>query len=215
MTNVIIGNLDAILHGILITLELSAVCIVGAGVLGLIVGIMRVSPVGALQKLATFYIEVLRSTPIPVIFVIIFFALPDMGISLSPFVSASVGLSMYMASYVAEAVRSGVNSVAVGHIEAARAIGLTQLEVLRFVVLPQAVRSVIPTLGNLSVDLIKDTSIAYTISVMEITGTATTLISKFAQPIPLFLAAAVCYLVLTVPTSVFFRRLEKTHTIIR
>jgi glutamate transport system permease protein len=213
--SVIVSNLDTILNGILITLELSAVCIAGAGVIGLIVGVMRVSPVGALQRLAIFYIEVLRSTPIPVILVIIFFALPDVGISLSPFVSASVGLSMYMASYVAEAVRSGVNAVAVGHIEAARAIGLTQFDVLRFVVLPQAVRSVIPTLGNLSVDLIKDTSIATTISVMEITGTANMLISKFAQPIPIFLMAAVCYLVLTVPTSVAFRRLEKAHRIIR
>jgi ABC-type amino acid transport system permease subunit len=94
-------------------------------------------------------------------------------------------------------------------------MGLTQFDVLRYIVLPQAVRSVIPTLGNLSVDLIKDTSIATTISVMEITGTASALISKFAQPIPIFLTAAVCYLVLTVPTSIVFRRLEKAHRIIR
>ncbi|MGH7161457.1 MAG: amino acid ABC transporter permease [Acetobacteraceae bacterium] len=212
---VIVSHFNLVLHGLLLTIALSAVSICGASIVGLIVGIMRVSPVGAFERVAVTYIEVLRSTPIPVILVFIFFALPDVKITLSPFASAACGLSAYMAAYVAEAVRSGVNSVDPGHIEAARAIGLKQRHVLRFVVIPEALRAVIPTLGNLFVDLVKDTSIAYTISVMEITGTATTLITKFAEPVRLFLVAAVCYLVLTIPLGAVVRRIEKALTIAR
>src|SRR5699024_4181372 len=153
-------------RGLLTTAELALLAIVVSAVLGCIIGIGRSLPVASVQFLCRIYIELVRSTPIPVLLVFIFFALPDVGIKLSPFVSATVGLSIYMAAYVAEAVRSGINAVPTSYIEAGRALGLPEHLVISHILLPQAIRAVIPTLGNLAVDLIKDTSIAYTIAVI-------------------------------------------------
>jgi len=166
-------------------------------------------PIAVVRKLCDLYINLVRSTPIPVIFIFLFFALPDVGLRFSAFVCASAGLGLYMASYVAEAVRSGINAVPSGYIEAARALGLDERTVVGRILLPQAIKAVIPTLGNLSVDLIKNTSIAYTISVVELTGTAVQQVTMLAKPIPIFILAVLGYAVLTFPTGAAFRALER------
>src|SRR5699024_11555310 len=137
------------------SLLLAATAAIIALPLGCLVGIGRVLPVISIQKLAGLYINIVRSTPLPVIFVFFFFALPDVGIHLSPFYCAAVGLGLYMAAYVAEALRSGINGIPSNYIEAARALGLSERVVVGNILLPQALRAVIPTIGNLTVDLIR------------------------------------------------------------
>ncbi|MGE0751591.1 MAG: amino acid ABC transporter permease [Variibacter sp.] len=102
-----------------------------------------------------------------------------------------------------------------GQIEAGRAIGLTQGQLLREIVLPQAARTVVPPIGNIFVDLVKNTSIAYTISVVEITGTANNLVSRYAKPVETFIAAGLAYLLLTIPLGIYFRGLESRKRIKR
>lgn len=161
----------------------------------------RVSPVAPLRAAGTVYIEVVRNIPLPVQFVIFFFGLPKIGIQYSPFVSSVIVLSVYTGAFVGETVRSGVNTVDRGQAEAARSIGLTFRQVLTIVVLPQALRTVVAPLGNLFIALIKNSSVAYAISVVELTGTADRLNTELARPVPIFLGAVVVYLVLTLPSG--------------
>lgn len=191
------------------SLELALIAAVFAFPIGCFVGVGRIIPIAIVRRLSDVYINLVRSTPIPVIFIFFFFALPDVGLKFSAFTCATAGLSLYMASYVAEAVRSGVNAVPTGYIEAARALGLPDRTVIGGILLPQAIRAVIPTLGNLSVDLIKNTSIAYTISVVELTGTAVQQVTMLAKPIPIFILAAVGYAIMTFPAGAAFRALER------
>ena len=201
--------MPAFMAGLLESLQLALVATAVAFPLGCFVGVGRIMPIAVVRKLCDLYINLVRSTPIPVIFIFLFFALPDVGLQFSAFVCASAGLGVYMASYVAEAVRSGINAVPSGYIEAARALGLAERTVVGRILLPQAIKAVIPTLGNLSVDLIKNTSIAYTISVVELTGTAVQQVTMFAKPVPIFMLAVVGYAVLTFPTGAAFRALER------
>lgn len=190
------------------SLLLALIATVVAFPLGCCIGVGRMLPIANVRRLCGLYINLVRSTPIPVIFIFFFFALPDVGLRFSAFGCAAAGLGLYMASYVAEAVRSGVNAVPSGYIEAARALGLSERRVIGGILLPQAIRAVIPTLGNLSVDLIKNTSIAYTISVVELTGTAVQQVTMLAKPIPIFALAAAGYAIMTFPTGAAFRALE-------
>jgi glutamate transport system permease protein len=201
--------MPAFTAGLLESLQLALVATAVAFPLGCFVGVGRIMPIAVVRKLCDLYINLVRSTPIPVIFIFLFFALPDVGLQFSAFVCASAGLGLYMASYVAEAVRSGINAVPSGYIEAARALGLAERTVVGRILLPQAIKAVIPTLGNLSVDLIKNTSIAYTISVVELTGTAVQQVTMFAKPVPIFMLAVVGYAILTFPTGAAFRALER------
>jgi His/Glu/Gln/Arg/opine family amino acid ABC transporter permease subunit len=191
------------------SLQLALIATAVAFPLGCFIGVGRVVPIPIVRQLADIYINLVRSTPLPVIFIFFFFALPDVGLKFSAFACAAAGLGLYMASYVAEAVRSGINAVPTGYIEAARALGLPERTVIGGVLLPQAVKAVIPTLGNLCVDLIKNTSIAYTISVVELTGTAVQEVTMLAKPIPIFILAAIGYAVMTFPTGAAFRALER------
>ena len=201
--------MPAFTAGLLESLQLALVATAVAFPLGCFVGVGRIMPIAVVRKLCDLYINLVRSTPIPVIFIFLFFALPDVGLQFSAFVCASAGLGLYMASYVAEAVRSGINAVPSGYIEAARALGLAERTVVGRILLPQAIKAVIPTLGNLSVDLIKNTSIAYTISVVELTGTAVQQVTMFAKPVPIFMLAVMGYAILTFPTGAAFRALER------
>lgn len=191
------------------SLQLAVIATLVAFPLGCCIGVGRILPITIVRRLCDLYINLVRSTPIPVIFIFFFFALPDVGLRFSAFGCAAVGLGLYMASYVAEAVRSGVNAVPSGYIEAARALGLPERTVIGGILLPQAIKAVIPTLGNLSVDLIKNTSIAYTISVVELTGTAVQEVTMLAKPIPIFVLAAIGYAIMTFPTGAAFRALER------
>lgn len=147
------------------------------------------------------YVELVRNCPLTVLFVLFFFGLPNAGIIYPRFASAVIVLGIYTSSFVAEVVRAGFNTLAVGQVEAARAIGLTFTQVLGHVVLPQALRTVVAPLGNLFVALVRNTSIAFTISVVELSGTFQRVAIESADFFAALLVVLTIYLVITLPTG--------------
>ena len=169
--------------------------------IGVTVAAFRVSPVPPLRWAGTVYVELVRNCPLTVLFVLFFFGLPEAGLVYPRFASAVIVLGVYTGAFVAEVIRAGINTVARGQAEAARSLGLTFPQVLGSVIMPQALRSVVAPLGNVFIALVKNTSIAYTISVVELTGTAQRLAVESAEFFPAFLGAAVGYLLLTLPSG--------------
>lgn len=175
----------------------------------MLVAAFRVSPVAPLRAAGTVYVEVIRNCPLTVLFVLFFFGLPNAGIIYPRFASAVIVLGIYTSSFVAEVVRAGINTVSTGQVEAARSIGLTFPQVLGDVVLPQALRSVVSPLGNLFVALVRNSSIAYTISVVELTGTFQRVAIESAEFFPALLAVATIYLAITLPAGYLIGVLER------
>lgn len=188
---------------------------IGAFVIGIVVASFRVSPVPPLRWAGATYVELVRNCPLTVLFFLFWFGLPNAGIQFPRFPSAVIVLAVYTSAFVAEAIRSGINTVATGQAEAARSLGLTFTQVLGQVVLPQALRSVVAPLGSVFIALIKNSSIAYTISIVELTGQAQTLAIRSAEAIPVFTGAAVAYLVLTLPSGFAVGWLERRLAIRR
>jgi glutamate transport system permease protein len=212
----ILDNLDAYREGFVTTLELSALSAVLALVLGTLLAAMRVSPVPTLRAAGATYVELVRNTPLTVVFFFVVFVLPQLDILLPYFTFAVIALTVYHAAFFCEAVRSGINAVGVGQAEAARSIGLTFGQSLRLVVLPQAFRTVIPPLINVVIALIKNSSIAAAFGVIELTATGTRLANANGDAVLAILAGvAVCYLILTLPSGWLAGRVERRLAVAR
>lgn len=199
--DVVTDNLDIFLEGMRRTAELSALSFLLAFVIGILLAGFRVSPVPPLRWAAATFVELVRNTPLLVLMFIVVFAFPSIGFTWSYFVSAIVVLSAYTATFVGETVRSGINSVSKGQVEAARALGLTFPQVLRMVVMPQALRTVVGPLGGIFIALLKNSGVAVAINVPELTSAANQVGTDTAQFIPAFLGAAAAYLILTIPSG--------------
>lgn len=199
--DVVLDNLDFYLEGMRNTAVLTVGSFLAALVIGVVIAAFRVSPVPPLRTAGALWVETLRNTPLAVLFLFFFFGLTKVGFLYSPLVSALIVLSLYTSTYVAETVRAGINSVSGGQAEAARALGLTFSQVLVLVVLPQALRTVVAPLGSVLIALIKNSGIASTIAVVELTFVARSLGESTARPTAAFLGVAVAYLVLALPAG--------------
>lgn len=207
------------------TIKLSVLSIIGALLIGTVVGVMRMSPVRVFQRFGAAYVTLVRNTPLTLIAFFGFGALflilgwklwPSDSLQTQAFVWAVWALSVYHASFVAEALRSGVNTVPVGQAEAARAIGLTFGQSLREVILPQAARGGIAPLGNVLIALIKNTTVAATISNPELSSFLKSALEARADlKYLIFLAVAVAFVVLTLPLGVAFTRLSQKLSVQR
>ncbi len=204
------------------TIKLTVVSAVGALLIGTTVAICRVSPINVLQAFGAAYVNIIRNTPLTlVVFFLAFGALNTLGISLtapdSPTAIADnnfrwgvIALSLYHASFVAEALRSGINTVPQGQAEAARAIGLSFLPSLTQVILPQAYRGAIAPLGNTLVALTKNTTVVSTIGVAELSYEMKNMIEFSPQLLyAIFLLVALCFVVLTLPVGAAFTHLSR------
>ncbi|THJ74433.1 amino acid ABC transporter permease [Candidatus Frankia alpina] len=194
----VFDNLDIFAEGFRRTVGLSLFAAIAAVILGAALAAMRVSPVPPLRWFGTAYVEIVRSTPLTVVFFFVVFVLPQVDIRFSYFTFAVVALSIYHGALVCEAVRSGINGVDLGQAEAARALGLTFTQTLRLIVLPQAFRNVLQPLGSVISALIRNTSIAAAFGVQELTGVVQRLTT--ANPdsvIAVLLGGVVAYLILT------------------
>lgn len=199
--NVVLDNLGTYAEGMRTTVSLTLLSFAMAMVVGTVVAAFRVSPVRPLRWAGATYVELVRNTPLAVLFVLFYFGLTKVGIRYAEFTTAVIVLGGYTSAFIAETVRSGVNAVSTGQAEAARALGLTFPQVLRIVVLPQAFRTVVAPIGNLFIALTKNSSVASVISVVELTEVADRLNTSTARPIPVFLGAAAAYIVLTLPSG--------------
>ncbi|MDQ4132056.1 MAG: amino acid ABC transporter permease [Actinomycetota bacterium] len=184
-----------------ITVALTFISFALALVIGTVIAAFRVSPVPPLRVAGTVYVETIRNTPLAVLMVLFFFGLPKAGVQYDDFVSAIIVLSAYTSTFVAETVRSGINAVAIGQVEAGRSLGLSFPTVLSGVVLPQAMRTVAAPLGSVFIALIKNSAVASIISVHDLTFMGDSVANATAQPVAAFLGAAVGYLLLALPSG--------------
>jgi len=212
----IIENLPLFLNGFLGTLGLLLIAGSGALVLGVLVAAMRISPVASLRGFATVYTELLRNTPLTLILFFCAFVLPYLEFSPGYFTLAAIGLTAYTSPFIAEALRSGVNGVAVGQSEAARSIGLSFGQVITLVVLPQAIRMVVPPLINVFIALTKNTSVAGGFFVFELFAAAKTIANARGDAVlAVLLGVAFFYLVVTVPLGLVAGRIERKVAVLR
>lgn len=205
----ITDNLDSYVEGFLVTLQLTALGAAGALVLGTLLAALRVSPVKVFRGAGLSYVELFRNFPLPVLATLFAFGLPKVSTTRSFFFYAVLAVAIYHAAFVCEALRSGINAVGVGQGEAARALGLPFRQVLTLVVLPQAFRTVVPPLGNVMIALTKNTSVAATIAVADLTRQTNNIINETVDPLATLLGAACFYLVLTLPTGLLLGRVER------
>src|ERR1700681_3935568 len=204
-------NSGALAQGLLITLEVSALALLLALVLGVIVATLRVAPSRALRRAGTAYVEFLRNIPLLVQLFFLFFALPSIGIRLPAFVCGVLALGVYTSAFVAEAIRSGIAAVPSGQLEAGLSSGMGYATAMRLIVLPQAIAKTIPPLGNTTLNLIKNSSLVSTVSMLDILGTANLMGSRSFQYVPMFVGAAICYLIITLPGAFAVNVLEKRY----
>ncbi|GAB3797005.1 amino acid ABC transporter permease [Humibacter antri] len=170
----------------------------GAGsiVLGTLVTVARVSPIPLLRGAALAYVQFFLNVPLLALLIIAVFALPYAGFLLPLLPTAILTLIVYEGAYVAEAVRSGVNTIAVGQLEASRALGFTQGQTLRIVVVPQALRAVVQPIGNVMIALLMNTALVAAVGVSEITDMTNKLNQQLAQPILVYSASGLVYMLI-------------------
>lgn len=207
---------DLLLEGFLATLRMLAFTVLLALPLGVLLAGMRISPVPSMRWVATGFTELLRNTPLTLVFFMLVFVVPRLGVVVDFQISAVIALTLYTAPFYAEAIRSGVNSVPVGQAEAARSVGLTFSQTAAHVIIPQALRTVVPPLINVTIALTKNTSVAGGFLVFELFASSRRLANAYAnETILIFVVVAACYLAITIPLGQLAERLEKKVAVLR
>jgi len=204
------ANLRFLLGGLGMTLAVAALSIVLSFVLGLGLAFARLSKVALIRYPATAYIELMRALPVLLVIFFTYFALPQIGLRLSPFAAGVTAMSAFTASLVAEIIRAGILSVPPGLGEAAYAQGLTPAQTMRLIVLPIALRRMMPALVSQFITLLKDTSLTAVIGILELVRRGQIIYSGPPfQPIPVFMLIALIYFAVNYTLSLGSRRLEE------
>ncbi|AGB72215.1 MULTISPECIES: amino acid ABC transporter permease [Rhizobium] len=207
-SDVMISAFPQLLRGLWMTIALGVVSILIGVTGGLVISLIRLYAPKPLQLLTIAYIDIMRAMPMLVVLILIYYALPFVGISFSAWWSAILGFSIVLAAYSAEVFRSGIESVSRGQFEAAAALGIPFLITLYKVVLPQAVRIVIPPTTSNCVSMFKDTSLASTVALPELLKEGQNAQGFYANPSPLIMAALI-YIILLWPMVRLVSVLEK------
>jgi glutamate transport system permease protein len=194
--HIVLTHFSDLLAGFVVTLELTALGFLGAVLLGTSLAILRVSPITPLRVVGSSYVEFFRNIPLLALLILVVFGLPDLGVTYSLFTSAALCLALSGAAFVCEAMRGGINAVSVGQAEAARAIGLTFTQSLRFVILPQAFRAMVQPLVNVFIGVALSSSLAAAVGVSELTNRTQQLNLEYAEAVASFLGAGALYLLL-------------------
>ena len=198
-----------LLPGILITLPLAAISFSFALIIGTAIAMVQHANVPVLAKLARPYIWLMRGTPLLIQLYVVFYGLPDMGITLDPIPTALLVFSLNTGAYSAETIRASIESVLTGQMDAARSFGMPYLTAMRFIVLPQAMRMAFPPLSNELISLVKDTSLAANITVLEMFMATQRIVSRTFVALPLYLEVACIYLIFSTALEYLQRAGEK------
>lgn len=200
---------DVYMKGFGYTIASSLIALVCSFILGTIIAIFRISSIAPLRWLGTAYVEFIRNIPLLLVVFVFFYGLPAIGITMSGFTCGTIGLTVYTASFIAEAIRAGIMSVPKGQSEAARSSGLTYTQTMWHVVLPQAVKIVIPPLSNQFINLVKNSSILGVFAGFDLMYFGDQIASETYATFDTYIFVAVLYLVLTLPLSYAALRLER------
>lgn len=197
-------------NGLLVTVQLAILCCIASLAFGIFGGIGRVYGGWVLKGIITFYVDTMRSIPVLVVIVWIYFALPLVsGYNLPPFWSAFLAITIHVAAYVIEITRAGIESIRPGQVRAAQALGMSHRQILREVVLPQALIRVLPSIGSIISVTIKDTAIASVIAVPEYMKQSETLAAQSFHPIEVFTFAMFVYFCISFPSTRLVDRLYR------
>ena len=207
---VLIRTFPLLMAGLWITIQIGVVSIIAGLALGMILALVRLYSAPWLQIIAKLYINFMRSIPLLVLLIIIYYALPFVGIRLSPFMSAVAALSLVSGAYTAEIFRAGIEAIPKGQFEASAALGLGYRHMMVDVILPQAIRIVIPPLTNNCINVIKDTALASVVAMPDLLKQATQAQALAANPSPL-IGAAIIYVAFLWPLVAAVSRLERNY----
>ncbi|WP_233833653.1 amino acid ABC transporter permease [Paraburkholderia sp. ZP32-5] len=207
--DLVVHSLPFLLRGALLTIKFAVASMVLGLVVGLIVAIVRISNSRILSATAQGYVSLMRGTPLLVQIFVVYYGLPDIGISLDPTAAGILTLTLNAGAYLSESMRGAILGISGGQWAASHSLGLTYMQTLRYVVCPQALRLAVPSLGNTLISLIKDTSLVSVITVTELLRSAQEAIASTFQPLPLYLAAAAIYWVLSTLLARIQFRIEK------
>ncbi|GHC97008.1 glutamate ABC transporter permease [Nocardiopsis terrae] len=220
-----LSNIDRVVDGFSWTVRLTLFSALFSFILGILLTAMRVSPVPLLRGLSTTYVEGVRNTPLTLVLLFCGLGLNSaLGLSLADSVALDVfwwgviGLSAYTACFVSESLRSGINTIPLGQVEAARSLGLTFTQNLRLIVIPQALRTVVGPLGSVLIALTKNTTVASVagLGVQEASREMKLMFDQGVAPVlPTFVGFAIGFLILTLPMGYFFGWLSKRVAVVR
>jgi glutamate transport system permease protein len=210
-------NIGLFADALLTTLEICLYGAIGSLLLGTLIAAFRVSPIPPLRAVGAAWVTVFRNCPLTIVLFFCAFGLPELGVNAPFFWFGVTGLILYTSAFVCEAVRSGINSVSAGQAEAARAVGLTFTQSLGNVVLPQAIRTVVPPLGSVIIAMIKNSAIVGAVGVGgDLFSTYATLVSaRGLSIIPVLLGVAAGYLLITIPAGIGLGVLERRVAVAR
>jgi ectoine/hydroxyectoine ABC transporter permease protein EhuD len=198
-----------LLKGAVTTVQLTVISMTLALGAGLVLALLRLSRSRLLRLTAGAYIEVIRGTPLLVQLFIIYYGLPQYGITLDAFTAGVIGLSGNYAAYLAEVYRAGILSIDKGQWEAGASVGLSRSALMRYVIIPQATRVILPPVGNYFISMLKDSALVSTISVVELMRAAQLRVAITFRAMDIYLLVAVLYFMLSYPCSLLIRHLER------
>ncbi len=207
---VAVENIGPLLTGLLLTVELTFVVIILALIFGLVVALAGMSRFAPLRWFIKAYVEVMRGTPLLLQLIYVYYVLPEIGIRLDAFTAAVLALTLNYSAYISEVYRGGIQAMPRGQHDAAAALGMTHALSMRRIILPQAIRIIIPTLGNYFIGLFKDTALCSAVSLQELVFTAQVQAALSFQYFTLYTVVAVMYFVVSFPAARLVGYLERT-----
>lgn len=203
------NSLPNLLRGTGITLQITFI----AAFIGLVLGTIFAAAEGSKSRILRFaiatYVTLFRGTPMLVQILFVYYVLPEFGVLIAPFWAASVAIGLNSGAYISQIIRSGISAVSIGQIEAAQTLGFTRFQTLRYIVFPQAFRVSLPSLGNELITLVKDSSLASIIGVMELSKEGSLIRSRTYDAFSILLAVSLIYLLLTATLGFFIKLQEK------
>ncbi|GLU31590.1 amino acid ABC transporter permease [Trinickia caryophylli] len=204
----VVNSAPVLMMGALLTVKFAVAAMAFGLAAGAFTAVLRISGNRGLDRLAQAYVSVMRGTPLLVQMFVVYYGLPDLGVSLSPTTAGILTLTLNAGAYLSESMRGAILGIPRGQWSASHSLGLTYFQTLRYVVGPQALRLAVPSMGNTLISLIKDTSLVSVITVTELLRSAQEVIATTFQPLPLYLAAAALYWVLSSLLAAVQNRLE-------
>ena len=211
--SVVPESMGLLLYGVLLTLQISAIALFFSIIIGVIMGLLRVSRNRALSFIATSYVEFVRGVPLLVLLMWIYFGLGKF-FRMGAFWAAVVGLAVFSGAFIAEIVRAGIQAVPKGQMEAARSSGMSYSQAMRLIILPQAFRKVLPPMASQFIILIKDSSLVSTISAADLTLNARNIVAYNFRSFEIWTAVAFLYFTMTFSLSLVIRHFEKKYKVV-
>jgi His/Glu/Gln/Arg/opine family amino acid ABC transporter permease subunit len=207
--DVAVENFGPLLAGLMMTIALTFVVIILSLVGALLVALAGMSRITPLRWVIKAYIEVIRGTPLLLQLIYIYYVLPEIGIRLASFTAGAIALTLNYSAYISEVYRGGIQAIPAGQHDAAAALGMTRGLAMRRIILPQAIRIIIPTLGNYFIGLFKDTALCSVVSIQEVVFTAQIIAAQNFQYFTLYTVVALMYFAVSFPAARLVGHLER------